>query len=369
MRILVVSHPRLSPQYGAAQIALNLAGALAARGHDAVAWSPEPFSLKPRWWEIWRHHRQALERFLAESERFDVIDVPAVSVTPRVARAGMVVARSVQPELLYLKVALRWQLRRGSGVSLPRFFLHAAHSAEIASAVLSGWRRARIILCLGKRELVMMRRRFPRWTTKLRQYVVAPPPADQAAFAEVRRHRLPPLADSGMRFLWMGRWASHKGPDRLVAFLRERAVLAPRDTFTLAGCGPAAEKDCPQDLIATARLRIIPFFHRDELPALLAEHDAGLFTSAEEGWGLTLNEMLESGLPVFATPAGGVEDLQPFWGDRLQAFPPPAQPVLPAGPLPEPTEYLEEFSWPAIARRYEEDVLTVAGGADPCTRS
>jgi len=368
MRILVVSHPRLSPQYGAAQIALNLAGALADRGHDAVAWSPEPFSPKPRWWEIWRHHRQALERFLEESDRFDVIDVPAVSITSRVARAGIVVARNVQPEILYLAVALRWQLRRGSGVSLPRFFMHAAHSAEIASAVLGGWRRARFILCLGSRELCWMRRRFPRWQTKLRRYVLAPSPAEQEAFAEVRRHRLPHSSD-GVRFLWMGRWAPHKGPDVLVAFLRERASLAPNDTFTLAGCGPAAERDCPQDLVAAGRLRIIPFFQREELPVLLAEHDAGLFTSGQEGWGLTLNEMLESGLPVFATPAGGVEDLRPFWGSHLQPFPPPAETVLPAGPAAEPTDYLREFSWPAIARRYEEDILAACEGAQPCIRS
>ena len=202
-----------------------------------------------------------------------------------------------------------------------------------------------------------MRRRFPRWAAKLCSYVAAPPAAEQAAFAEIRRHRLPASPGNGLRFLWMGRWVPHKGTDRLVAFLRQRASQAPRDTFTIAGCGPAAERDCPGDLLASGRLRIVPYFRRDELPRLLTEHDAGLFTSNQEGWGLVLNEMLESGLTVFATSAGGVEDLLPFWGSHLRAFPPPADAALATGAL-EPTEYLREFSWPAIARRYEEAVLS-----------
>jgi hypothetical protein len=70
--------------------------------------------------------------------------------------------------------------------------------------------------------------------------------------------------------------------------------------------------------------------------------------------------MLEGGLTVYATPAGGVTDLQPFWGGRLQSFPPPARPVE---NLPEPdlNAYLSFFSWPDIARRYEEEVLPHAG--------
>ena len=153
MRILVVSHPPLAPEHGAAQVALQLAAALAERGHEARAWSPEPLPAGTRWWELWRRQRQALERHLTEAGPFDVVDTPAHSLGPRVARAGLVVARNVQPELLYLAEARRAQLGRGSGVSLPRALAHAAHGGVIAAAVRGGWRRARLIFCQGSREL------------------------------------------------------------------------------------------------------------------------------------------------------------------------------------------------------------------------
>jgi glycosyltransferase involved in cell wall biosynthesis len=364
VRILVVCHPPLSPRFGAAQAALNLAAALAERGHDAQAWSPEPLPAGTRWWSRWRRQRQALERFLERAGPFDVIDAPAISLSPRVARAGLAVARSVQPELLYLGNELRAQLRPGSGTSLPRVLAHAAAGSLAGAANLAGWRRARLIYCLGNHEVAWMRRRFAFWSGKLRRWVVAPSAADQAAFAKVRRRPTVPSGNpGGVRFLWLGRWASHKGTGRLVDFLRERAARRPLDTFTLAGVGPEAARDCPEALVDSGQIRIVPSYRRDELPGLLAAHDAGLFTSDVEGWGLTLNEMLESGLPVYATPAGGVDDLRPFWGDRLQPFPPPLDAVPPARPAPEPAEYLAELTWPAIARRYEEDLLAVTGGA------
>jgi glycosyltransferase involved in cell wall biosynthesis len=359
MRILIVSHPPLQPRYGAAQVALNLAAALAGRGHDAQAWSPEPLPAGTRWWELSWRQRQSLERFVESAGPFDVIDTPAISLSPRVARAGLAVARSVQPELLYMKQALLSQLRRGSGISLPRALAHAAQNTVAAAAILAGWRRGRAIFCQGSRELAWMRHNFPRWAGKLRCWAPAPSPDEQAAFADIRCRRHTPPPDAGLRFLWLGRWVAHKGTASLVAFLRERAALRPRDTFTLAGCGPAAARDCPEDLVASGRIRIIPGYSREELPALLAAHDAGLFTSEVEGWGLTLNEMLESGLTVYATKAGGADDLQPFWEDRLKPFPPPLDPILPAGPIPAPAEYMGVFTWPAIARRYEEDLIAV----------
>ncbi|HRC87715.1 MAG TPA: hypothetical protein PK413_19135 [Thermoanaerobaculia bacterium] len=97
---------------------------------------------------------------------------------------------------------------------------------------------------------------------------------------------------------------------------------------------------------------------RVELPGLLERHHAGLFTSVAEGWGLSLSEMLESGMPVWATRAGGVPDLEAYFPGALLPFPPPL--ALQAGELPrvEPAPgYFERFSWGAIAARYELEVL------------
>ena len=353
MRILVVSHPPLVAELGAAQTALRLAAALRERGHDAAAWSPEPLPPDTRWWNLRARQTRALERHVAGHGPFDVIDTPVTTASAALARAGRLVVRSIQPELPYLRCAILADLR----VPTPGAVARSAMAAARALPILAGWSRAAKILCLGSHERDWMRRRFPAWSGKLGVYVCAPSADEQSAFAEVRRKRPnhPPGPD--LRFLWIGRWTAHKGTRRLLGFLAERLPAFPADTVTLAGCGPAAERDVPADWLRAGRVRLVPSFRRAELPELLAAHDAGLFTSAVEGWGQSLNEMLEAGLTVFATRAGAVDDLRPYFPESLRPFPPPEH-VEPA-----PREdlaangYFERFSWPEIARRYEEDVL------------
>jgi glycosyltransferase involved in cell wall biosynthesis len=355
LRILVVSHPPLTAEFGAAQTALTLAAALRERGHDALAWSPEPLPPGTRWWNLWRRQAEGIERFAGEHGPFDVIDTPAITASEGLARHGRLVVRSIQPELLYLFFELRSDLLRRPS---PRALANAAVALARAADIRAGWRRASRILCLGSRELAWMRRRFPGWAHKLRSYVSAPPPAERPMLLEIRRQRRGGPEGEGVRFLWIGRWVAHKGTRRLRRWIAERAAVAPRDTVTLAGCGPAAERELPPDWLRSGRVRLVPSFPRSALPGLLASHDAGLFTSELEGWGLSLNEMLEAGLPVFATEAGAVEDLRPFFPRSLRPFPPPAR----IAPWPEPEDleangYLARFSWDAIARSYEEAVL------------
>jgi glycosyltransferase involved in cell wall biosynthesis len=353
LRILIVSHPALSAELGAAQIALNLAEALRARGHDARAWSPEPLPRDTRWWNLWRRQTQGIERYAAEHGPFDVIDTPAISASRRLASCGQLVARSVQPELRYLALDVRRDLARRPS---PRALANAVLAGPRANAILGGWRRAAKILCLGTHEFDWMRRRFPGWAHKLGRYVCALPSAEAEILARVRRSRRAP-AGPGTRFLWIGRWSVQKGTSRLLRFLRERIASHPLDTCTLAGSGPAAERDVPSEWLREGRVRLVPSFSRPELPGLLAEHDAGLFTSDIEGWGLSLTEMLESGLPVFATEAGAVLDLRPYFPRSLRPFPPPAE--IAAAPLEDlaANGYRERFSWPAIAASWEEQVL------------
>jgi len=281
MRILLVSHPPLSLEHGASQTALNLAAALRERGHDAVAWSPEPLPPRARWWNRWLWQRRRIEEHL-EGGAFDVVDLPAISVSRRIATrrsVRTVVARSVQPELRYLWLMIQDRLRL-----LPRAPVRIAAEAAtwpmVAREVVAGWRRADVVLCLGTLELEWMRRRFPWARPRLEVYLDAPPPADQEAFAAVRASRATgPRPDAGLRFLWMGRWVPHKGIKRLLRFLTARAASHPQDSFTLAGCGGEALRDCPPELVRDGRLRIVPSFTRGELPGLLGGHDAGLFTS------------------------------------------------------------------------------------------
>ena len=355
MRILIVSHAPLTAESGAAQTALTLAAALRNRGHDALAWSPEPLPPDTRWWNLWRRQAQSAERFAACQGPFDVIDTPAISASRRLSRHGRLVVRSVQPEMRYLLFDLRSDLRRRS---LPRALAHVAVGIPRAAAILAGWRRASRILCLGNHELDWMRRRFPVWTPKLASYISAPIPAERTALLEVRRRRQARPQGEGTSFLWIGRWVAHKGIGRLARWIAERAATAPHDTVTIAGSGSAAERDLPAEWLRNGRVRLVPSFSRSELPGILASHDAGLFTSDLEGWGLSLNEMLESGMPVFATRAGAVANLKPFFPQSLRPFPPPAriEPSLSLEDL-EVNGYFSRFDWASIARCYEEAVL------------
>lgn len=353
MKILLVSHPPLSAELGAAQVALNLAAALRDRGHDAKVWSPMPLPPGARWWNLGRRLNRAIELYAEQTGPYDLIDTLAVSATARLARRGRIVVRSVQPELRYLWLDLRNDVAHRP---TPRALANAALGIPRAAAIVGGWRRASRVLCQGTLELEWMRRRFPGWRGKLGLWYCALPPAERAALAEVRRARVPP-SGPGTRFLWIGRWSAQKGTARLLGWLRARIASHPEDTFTIAGCGPAAEGEIPPEWVRSGRVRIVPSFLRSGMPDLLAGHDAGLFTSGVEGWGLSLAEMLESGLLVFATEAGAVPDLRPYFPESLRPFPPPAK--IERGPLEDldANGYSERFSWPEIARRYEAEVL------------
>jgi glycosyltransferase involved in cell wall biosynthesis len=150
----------------------------------------------------------------------------------------------------------------------------------------------------------------------------------------------------------------------LIDFISKWSARHPQHRLTIAGCGTGAEKDCPADLLKSGQVRIVPSFKREALYSLLAEHDAGLFTSKVEGWGLSLNEMLESGMEVFATAAGATSDLQPFF-NTLRPFPPPLN-FMPESPTSEVgIVYYETFNWAEIARKYVTLILPRAVIMEP----
>lgn len=358
MRILVATHAPLSTEFGASQLAINLGLGLRAHGHEVTFWSPQPLPPGARWWQTLRVMRARFDAFLKTQEGpFDVIDCPANFVTRRAARsAASVVARSVQPDILYLWADLTSRRNRSLIKTLAHLPFESAYFLYNVALVVRGWARADRILCLGSLERGWMARRFPWWGGKLSHYFVAPSEEDRRALAKVRDCRSPRAADR-LRFLWMGRWTPHKGPHALLDFIKRWHAERPQDTFTIAGCGAGAEQDCPAELLRSGALKIIPSFKRPELYALLAAHDIGLFTSRFEGWGLSLNEMLESGMPVFATRAGGAADLAGLGGVELLPFPPTEQAlsnVESGKTLPE--IYFRELNWDRIALRYTESL-------------
>lgn len=357
IRILIVTHASLSPELGAGQMAINFAEALQVQGHDVTLWSPHTLPSKIRWWQSIQQMQSKLDAFIATQKPFDVIDSPAILITRQVSKsASIIVARSVQPDIMYLVHSLNAHVERSIKgiIRLPFSYLYSLFQLIL---VIQGWKRGKYILCLGSWEFHWMKKWFPWWKSKLIYYVNALSKADQEVIAEVRLHRQKHSGD-GIRFLWIGRWVSHKGTNILIDFIVKWAALRHQDTFTIAGCGTKAEKDFPPELLESGILKIVPSFERSQLYSLLAKHDVGLFTSRVEGWGLVLNEMLESGMPVFATPVGGVPDLQPFFKEMLQSFPPLFQAttdILSTSTAWE--DYYKIFSWEKVAESYTNSIF------------
>jgi phosphatidylinositol alpha 1,6-mannosyltransferase len=108
--------------------------------------------------------------------------------------------------------------------------------------------------------------------------------------------------------LHVGRLAAEKGVHRILEAFRIARGLLPAGTLCLvvAGGGPdesALRRAAPPDVTFLGVLD-----HKCALPQLYASADAFVFASLTETLGLVVLEAMASGLPVIATPAGGVAD-------------------------------------------------------------
>lgn len=331
-------------------MAINLADGLKALGAEVVIFVPQ-LSNRVRYFPPIVAWRKAVALFIMREGPFDIIDAPAQVITRNLSKKAVCIARSVQPELRY-----QWVNIINAPLLSPldwlRFIKTCLIAVLAAYSHLCGWMRAHAILCLGSAELIWMEERFPFWKKKLHCYMNALSTGDQKELTRIRNTRLP-RGKKGVGFLWIGRLSPHKGIHRLISFIKRRMEVSPSDTFTVAGCGQVLSYGMINEIIRDKRVRIIPQFKREELIDLLTDHDVGLFTSEVEGWGLSLNEMLESGMPVYATQTGGVGDLQSKVGTLLRSFPPGAS--IETGkdmPSIDWSEYYNSFSWDMIAVHY-----------------
>jgi glycosyltransferase involved in cell wall biosynthesis len=114
--------------------------------------------------------------------------------------------------------------------------------------------------------------------------------------------------DDAVVFLHVGRLAAEKGVDVIVrAFNRAHDLLpAGMAKLVIAGTGP--EEAALRALAGPGILFLGVLDRMKALPRLYASADAFLFSSLTETLGLVVLEAMASGLPVVATPAGGVAD-------------------------------------------------------------
>ncbi len=122
-------------------------------------------------------------------------------------------------------------------------------------------------------------------------------------------------------FLHVGRLAAEKGVELILhAFARARAQLPAGSVhLVVAGDGPRADG---VRALGNDDVSFLGNLDRtDVLPRLYASADAFVFASLTETLGLVILEAMASGLPVVATPAGGVADHLRD-GENGIAFPP-----------------------------------------------
>ena len=134
---------------------------------------------------------------------------------------------------------------------------------------------------------------------------------DTGTFTPARR--APLLRESfglGSRFtfLYVGRFAAEKNVELILEAWAQASAMVPRGVMrlVLAGTGPRTEvlrAIAPPDVSFLGHLP-----RTGMLPDLYANCDAFVFASTTETLGLVVLEAMASGLPVIASPAGGVAD-------------------------------------------------------------
>lgn len=360
LRILIATNAPLESCFGAGQVAINLSQAFRDLGHEVILWSPVGYEIESTVWvqKIFPQfgkffqNRAKLNSFLRSQAEFDIVDISNNLITDKACRAApVVVARSVQPSLLYLWEGIKGEML--SRVGIKRIMTSIVAGLVIAIFTIISWARATHIFCLGTSELNWMSYNFPWFKEKLFVHFNTISESEQSKLKIIRDKRKLDKSIKGIRFLWIGRWDHHKGTENLLNFMRNRLHQNSYDNFTIAGCGEIAIENYLKDINASNRVDILPKFNRDCLIDLLEIHDVGLFTSNVEGWGLVLNEMLESGMTVFATKSGGVLDLISTFPNLLHEFPPANSfSKEDIATLPFPGSYYENFTWNEIARKY-----------------
>jgi glycosyltransferase involved in cell wall biosynthesis len=342
-------------------MAIALTEGLRGLSHDAIAWSPADELGPVRGAALHAARAAALDRVTQRLGPFDVIDAPAADLVDLASVPSIRVARSVQPVLEYLEIEIRAALRdrpfrRSTWRSL-------VDSQTARRRTLRGLRVADRVLALGSLERAMLLRRFPELAAKLSIYFAAPPDDDRDVLRGVRaRRRNDKAAGPARKFLWIGRWTTHKGIGRLLDWMEGGWLETTGSVVTIAGCGEAHDRRL-LELARRGVVEIVPHFGRAELPNLLARHDAGLFTSEVEGWGLGLQEMLESGLPVHAVEAGAVPDLRPWLAPLLLPFP-PSDSGIDGDSVIDWDAYEARFAWTRIASEYLAAVTVQARRAE-----
>ena len=268
---------------------------------------------------------------VAETAAADILSIPSVPLPrypeirialPRVSRVLELIER-FRPDLIHCETEFslgRAGQLAASRVGLPVVSSYHTDFAQYAEAYGARWLRTLVSRYLGRFHARSRRIYTP--SSQSRKALLSlglskvdveiwGRGVDTELFHPGRRSQeLRAAFGMGSRFtfLYVGRLAPEKRVDQVVDAFRLASEMLPKGVIhlVLAGSGPreaALRKAAPPGVTFLGVLD-----RQSRLPDLYANCDAFAFASVTETLGLVVLEAMASGLPVIATPAGGVAD-------------------------------------------------------------
>lgn len=325
LRILFVCHVEAEPHLGVGKHISELADALRAQGHTVEIF--DLFAAYPHC-RRWRGKRRlnlllrklqptfaarAAAYIRRHAAEFDVVDAISGYLPQQKQELdfnGLLVARSVglyfhyrdfdrgastpDPPVQTLRNRLRqWLL-------MPPQPTEAAHRAQFAHADL--------VNLINRDEAA-----YARDNLGLPAQKVMWQPAGISAqrLEDFRVHAGEPSARlAAKQIVFVGTWDARKGCREWPAIIRRVRAEESDARFLFLGTGaPEESVHAALDPADRESVEVRPYFHANELPALLAGVTVGAFPSHIEGFGLAVLEKLAAGLPTVAWDVPGPREM------------------------------------------------------------
>ena len=260
---------------------------------------------------------------------FQVLSLPSVALPPypevRLAlpRASRVyrVTEAFRPDLIHCETEFtvgRLGQRAAARAGVPVVSSYHTDFGRYAKAYGVPWLRTRVSAYLGRFHQRSRRVYTPSTASRdeVRRLGAADVEVwgrgvDSELFHPGRRSQAMRAAlglGSGFTFLYVGRLAPEKRPQQVLEAFRLASEILPKGVIHLivAGTGP---REAELRAAAPPGVSFLGLLDRQsQLPDLYANVDAFVFASVTETLGLVVLEAMASGLPVIASPAGGVRD-------------------------------------------------------------
>jgi glycosyltransferase involved in cell wall biosynthesis len=312
MRILIAGDYPDDPRLGSAKVPYKLQEEFRALGHDCDLMFSRDLGSRPAARQVRQAVSPALafraiRRRLARDGPYDILDVASAEALwlgawRRSGRAPAlrVVCRSNGLEHLYYRALLD---DHAAGLRPKPWARRVWYPASRLTQVAAAARLADRLLLVndGDRRFALMRR----WKREEEIAVVA-------HGVSTRYLESPPDPDAprGGGLLFCGTWDALKGIDYLVRAFTRVVDLGAGANLTILGGG------APESAIAAAfpervrpSLTILPRLDEEGVIQQYRAHDALVWCSTYEGFGLVVVEAMSQGLPVVATPVGCVPSL------------------------------------------------------------